>query len=602
MGRSKAPILRSEDYSDVTLIMRVDLTQFQKYLVKKMDNIRFILIVIFAMISYMLWQAWQIDYGPKPAIAISDQPEVATKGDLPATVDASDLSQAQGRNDTNAPMASVSTTGQIITVKTDVLALEINTQGGTLQNLDLLNYPLEKYNTVVQGIRETFGLSPSEKDTTPIRLFNTDKEKLFLAQSGLIAENSTLSAANHHSVFNAEKNNYELIDGQDTIEVPLTWTDGKGLVVTKTLVFKRGSYEISLLQNVKNNGTTSWSGRQYSQLLRTPYSDASANTFIRTYAGGVVYTEEDKYQKVNFDDMAKENLAIKTIGGWSAMIQHYFAAAWVPPKDEENNFYTKDLKDFRYVIGSYSPIKTVEPNGQVEFAAQLFAGPKIQPLLEKVATGLELTVDYGWLTVVAKPIYWLLNQIYGFTANWGFAIIGVTLTIKLLFFKLSQASFISMAKMRKIQPRLKELQERFADDRQRFNKEMMDLYKREKVNPLGGCLPILVQIPVFISLYWVLVETVELRQAPFAMWLQDLSAQDPFYILPILMGITMKIQQSLNPAPIDPLQAKIIKMFPLVFTVFFLFFPSGLVMYWVVNNTLSIIQQWYITKGIEEAK
>lgn len=285
------------------------------------------------------------------------------------------------------------------------------------------------------------------------------------------------------------------------------------------------------------------------------------------------------------------------------MIQHYFAAAWIPPADQENHFYTKQLKDQQYVIGAYSgaPV-TVASNASDQFSMELFAGPKIQPMMEDIAKGLELTVDYGWLTFIGKPIYWLLNQIYNLVGNWGVAIIGVTLCIKLLFFPLSQASFRSMAKMRKIQPRLKEMQERFADDRQRFNKEMMALYKREKVNPLGGCLPILVQIPVFISLYWVLVETVEIRQAPFILWIQDLSAMDPFYVLPVLMGITMKIQQSLNPPPIDPIQAKIMKMFPIVFTIFFLFFPAGLVLYWVVNNTLSIIQQWYITKQINEAK
>jgi YidC/Oxa1 family membrane protein insertase len=280
------------------------------------------------------------------------------------------------------------------------------------------------------------------------------------------------------------------------------------------------------------------------------------------------------------------------------MIQHYFAAAWIPPANQENHFYSKQLADFHFSIGSSSPAVTVPVDKEVEFTAQLFAGPKIQTMMEKYAKGLELTVDYGWLTVVGKPIYWLLNEIHGVVNNWGLAILGVTLCIKLLFFKLSQASYRSMARMRKIQPKLKALQERFADDKPRFNQEMMEMYKREKVNPLGGCLPIMVQIPVFISLYWVLIETVEIRQAPFFLWLQDLSAQDPFYLLPVLYGISMKIQQSLNPAPVDPVQAKVMQMFPIIFTVFFLFFPSGLVLYWICNNTLSIIQQWYITKQI----
>ncbi|MGR9114384.1 MAG: membrane protein insertase YidC [Gammaproteobacteria bacterium] len=567
-----------------------------------MDNIRFILIVIFAMLLYMLWEAWQVDYGPKPVAAVTEQPVIDSKEDLPAATGAAPVQNTASETSMEALPNVTLDAGAIITVKTDLLSLEIDTKGGTIRNLDLLKYPKEKENTVVQSLREMVGMSQSEKDLTPIRLFDSSKDKLFLAQSGLIAADGSITAPSHHSVFQYEKDAYVMQDGQDVITVPLTWSDNQGLVVTKTLTFKRGSYQITLHQKVDNNSDKPWAGRQYSQLLRVPYSDQNGNNFIRTYAGGVVYTEENKYQKISYEDMADENLNVKTTGGWAAMIQHYFAAAWIPPVNKENHFYTKELKDWRYVIGSYSPSVTVAPHSQAEFTAQLFAGPKIQPMMEKIAKGLELTVDYSWLTIIAKPIYWLLNKIHNFVDNWGFAIIGVTLCIKLLFFKLSQTSYHSMAKMRKIQPRLKELQERFADDRQRFNKEMMDLYKREKVNPLGGCLPILVQIPVFISLYWVLVETVELRQAPFALWIQDLSAQDPFYILPILMGITMKIQQSLNPAPIDPLQAKIMKMFPIVFTVFFLFFPAGLVLYWVVNNTLSIIQQWYITKGIEEAK
>jgi len=352
---------------------------------------------------------------------------------------------------------------------------------------------------------------------------------------------------------------------------------------------------------IRNQTARSWSGRQYDQLVRIEHSDKANNNFIRTYSGGVVYTDKDKFKKIKYEDM-RDNLNITAQGGWSGMIQHYFASAWIPPVDQENHFYTKALNDARYVIGSYSPDTIIPVNGEGVFKSELFAGPKIQPMLEATAPGLELAVDYSWLTIIAKPIYWLLNWIHGLIDNWGLAIMGVTLLIKSLFFPLSQASYKSMAKMRKIQPRLKELQERCGEDRQKFNTEMMAMYKREKVNPLGGCLPVMVQIPVFISLYWVLIETVELRQADFALWIQDLSAQDPFYILPILYGITMKIQQGLNPPPIDPLQAKVMKLFPIIFTVFFLFFPSGLVVYWICNNSLSIIQQWYITKNIMAAE
>ncbi len=566
-----------------------------------MDNIRFMLVMAFAMISYMLWEQWQLDYGPKPEVAVSEQPMVIDSGaDLPNTGSLNTLTKS-GQNIEAVPVLDVHA-NKIITVKTDVFLLEIDTKGGTIRNLDLLQYPKEKENTVVNKMFALVGLEPEKKDLSPIRLFDSNTEKLFLAQSGLIASSGSTSAPDHHAAYKAAQDNYELAVGEDSLSVPLTWTNNEGIIVTKVYTFTRGSYDISLDQKVSNNSSQAWTGRQYTQLLRVPYEDDKGNTFIRTYAGGVVYTEEEKYQKVDFEDMEEENLSVSTLGGWSAMTQHYFASAWVPPSDQENHFYTKKLKDWRYVIGSYSPAISVNANTNVTFNSHLFAGPKIQPMMEKVAPGLELTVDYGWLTVIGKPIYWLLNQIHDYVGNWGFAILGVTLCIKLLFFKLSQASYRSMAKMRKVQPRLKALQEKFADDRQRFNTEMMAMYKKEKVNPMGGCLPIMVQIPVFISLYWVLIETVEIRQADFLLWVQDLSAQDPFFVLPVLMGISMKIQQSLNPAPIDPLQAKVMKMFPIIFTVFFLFFPSGLVLYWVCNNTLSIIQQWYITKQIEAEK
>ena len=567
-----------------------------------MENIRFVLILAFAIIVVMLWDAWQMDYGPKPDIAVIEQPVIDAGEDMPEAITGEDITE-QDQEQTSA--VAVPTlepyAGHIVHIKTDVFELEIDTRGGTLRNLDLLDYPQQKANPYFNKVRSWVGLDPVELDLSPVRLFNSNEEKLFLGQSGLIAVNGSASVPNHHSELTTEKDDYELQPDQNTLVVPFTWTDGNGLVVTKTYTFSRGSYLVKMEQKVSNQSGVEWSGRQYAQLLRKPYTDEKGSNFIRTYAGGVVYTEEDKYQKVDFEDMADENLKVKTLGGWSAMIQHYFATAWVPPAEEENNYYTKELQDWRYVIGSFSEIVTVQPDSEETLTAQLFVGPKIQPLMEKISPGLELTVDYGWLTIIAKPIYWLLNKIYAMVGNWGFAIIGVTFVIKALFFKLSEASYKSMAKMRKVQPKLAKMKEQYGDDRQRFNTEMMAMYKREKVNPMGGCLPIMVQIPVFISLYWVLVETVELRQAPFALWLTDLSAQDPFFVLPVLMGITMKLQQSLNPPPIDPVQAKVMKMFPLIFTVFFLFFPSGLVLYWVVNNTLSFCQQWFITRRIEAA-
>lgn len=584
--------------------MKVALIPFQKNLVIRMDNIRFVLIVTFAMLVFMLQQAWQQDYGPKPEVAaVAEAVATSAKEDLPVATGAAAQAETAEQNTAAVPLATVSS-ANVITVKTDVLALQIDLQGGTIQNLDLLNYPVEKANTAVDKLRALVGLSEAEKNTAPVRLFDSSQEKLFVAQSGLIADSGFATAPTHHTVFKNEKTSYELKPGEESLIVPLTWTDSSGLTITKSFTFNRGSYEITLAQKVKNNSDKPWSGRQYSQLLRAPDTSSSGGGMLtggmRAYAGGVIYTEKDKYQKISFDDMVDENLDVATTGGWTALIQHYFASAWIPPADQENHFYTKALNDGHYVIGTYSAPVTVNANSDAQFVAKLFAGPKIQPMMEKTAPGLELTVDYSFLTFIGKPIYWLLNQIHDAVGNWGLAIAGVTLCIKLLFFPLSQSSYRSMAKMRKIQPRLKELQERFADDRPRFNTEMMALYKKEKVNPLGGCLPILIQIPVFMCLYWVLSETVEFRQAPFMLWIQDLSIQDPFFVLPVIMGITMKIQQGLNPAPIDPIQAKVMKMFPIVFTIFFLFFPAGLVLYWVVNNTLSIIQQSYITKQINK--
>lgn len=551
------------------------------------------------MISYMLWESWQIDYGPKPQAFVSDKPVVAGSDSAAAPAGAEQSQVSVANPSANTATAVAAPADKIITVKTDVFALEIDTNGGTVRNLDLLQYPHEKENSVVNKAYALIGMQAPEKNLAPIRLFDSKPENLFLAQSGLVAGENSAAAPDHHASFSSEQTSYVLPEGQDQLRVPLSWTDNQGLRVTKTFIFTRGSYAIDVEHKVFNQSAKPWSGRQYDQLMRVEHSDKSNNNFIRTFSGGVVYTEKDKYKKIKYEDMG-DNLNVSSKGGWSAMIQHYFASAWIPPAEQESHYYTKELNDFRFVIGSYSPDSTVPTNGEGVFNARLYAGPKIQPVLEAIAPGLELTVDYSWLTVIAKPIYWLLNKLHSYVDNWGVAILGVTLFIKLLFFKLSKASFQSMAKMRKIQPRLKELQERYADDRQKFNTEMMAMYKREKVNPLGGCLPIMVQIPVFISLYWVLIETVELRQADFALWIQDLSAQDPFYLLPIVYGITMKIQQGLNPAPIDPLQAKVMQMFPIIFTVFFLFFPSGLVLYWICNNSLSIIQQWYITKHILE--
>jgi len=560
-----------------------------------MDNLRFVLIVILGVLLMMLWEAWQIDYGPKPPAAQLAQPTVV-KEDLPTTgttaqdgapVAAAPVSVSAPIEPIPTPTATVTTPqSSRIVVVTDTLRVEIDTQGGTIVNADLRQYSITKDN-------------PEQV----IRLFSDDSAQLFFAQSGLIAEGGSSPAPTHHTIYHAEQTEYIMDDHQQTLVVPLAWRNEQGVVVSKRFTFQRGSYVVNVAHHVSNQSPHVWRGRQYHQLTRKPFVEDSGNTFIKTYAGGVLYTPEDKFQKISFEDMQSKTLHVTSSGGWTGIIQHYFATAWIPlDREVANHFYTKKLPDWRFVIGSYGEAVSVEPQSEVVLQSQLFVGPKIQSMMEHIAEGLELTVDYGWLTFIGKPIYWLLNKIHTLVGNWGLAIMGVTLTIKLLFFKLSESSYRSMAKMRKIQPRLQQLKERYGDDKQRFNMEVMNFYRQEKVNPLGGCLPILIQIPVFISLYWVLIETVELRQAPFVLWIDDLAARDPYYVLPLLMGVTMWVQQKLNPTPVDPIQAKVMKLFPIIFTVFFLFFPAGLVWYWVVNNTLSILQQWYITRNIEQGE
>ncbi|MDH5613898.1 MAG: membrane protein insertase YidC, partial [Gammaproteobacteria bacterium] len=324
----------------------------------------------------------------------------------------------------------------------------------------------------------------------------------------------------------------------------------------------------------------------------------NSSYFIYTYTGGVISSKDKPYKKISFDDMASENLKQTIEGGWTAMIQHYFLGAWIPQQDVNNYYYTKVLDGPRYIIGVVTPGVAATTSQPAQLSTQLYVGPKIQKTLENIAPHLELTIDFGWLTILAKPLFWLLNFIESIVKNWGWSIIILTLIIKLAFYKLSETSYRSMANMKRLQPRLMALKERYGDDKQKLHQAMMDIYKKEKINPLGGCLPILVQIPVFIALYWVLLESVELRQADFILWLTDLSAKDPYFVLPVIMGISMLIQQKLNPAPMEPIQQKVMMALPFIFTIFFAFFPSGLVLYWVVNNVLSIAQQWVINKRI----
>ena len=552
-----------------------------------MENKRLFLIISLLLVSYLLTQEWVKDYGPKPAAVETDVATgVPTDGNVVSSQPTTDNDVPAVTSDASAlPVPSEPTATQAkrktVRVLTDVFDAVIDTKNGALIGVDLVTYPV----------------SITEKDN-PIKLMQ-DGNKYFVAESGL----SESKGAKVNAIFEVEKTEFILQDGQETLNVDLTWTSPEGLTVIKQYQFHRGSFAIDVNFTLKNNTADTWKGGLFRELKRVEITgDSSA--FVYTYLGGVIYTEKEKFEKIDFDDMLETNLNEPNKGGWVAMIQHYFLAAWVPNKDQQTTFYSRVLNkqgNPKYVLGFVNTVSV--PQGATEdVSTKLYVGPKLQHSLEALSEGLDLTVDYGVLTVLAQPLYWALEFFFSIFGNWGFAIIFVTILIKLIFYKLSEASYTSMANMRKLSPKLKALKERYGDDRAKMNKAMMEMYKKEKINPLGGCLPILVQIPVFIALYWVLLESVELRQAPFILWIEDLSIADPYFILPLLMGVSMFIQQKLNPAPVDPIQAKVMMMLPFVFTIFFALFPAGLVLYWVVNNTLSISQQYVITKRIEAKK
>lgn len=539
-----------------------------------MDTTRAILVVSLCFVLLLIWQAWQRDYGTPPA-DVTPAGDVADMPERPA-----DLPQLpRGEAEAVPEVGEAPPTGQQrVRVTTDVLRVEIDTLGADIRKVQLLDYPVAV-----------------KRPDEPFTLMDDSEELRFFTQSGLL---SRQSAPTHHALFVPERDSYTLMPGQQYLEAVFTWED-EGVRVRKIYTFHPGRYLVNLRYQVEAPGDAGWAGRPYTQLQRA--APRTGRGLLYTYTGAAISSPEKRYEKIKFDDMAKEELSRDIAGGWAAMLQHYFVAALVPDPAESHRYYSKALADQRYAIGLLGPEQQVAAGESAVMEVDLYMGPKLQDRMAAIAPGLDLTVDYGFLWFIAKPLFWLLDKIHGLIGNWGGAIILLTLLIKLAFFKLSAASYKSMANMRRVQPRLLALKERFGNDRARMNQAMMQLYKEEKINPLGGCLPILIQIPVFIALYWVLLESVELRQAPFMLWIRDLSLPDPFFVLPLLMGVSMFLQQKLNPAPLDPIQQKVMSVLPIVFTVFFAFFPSGLVLYWLVNNILSIAQQWVITRRIEAA-
>ncbi len=550
-----------------------------------MDNTRLFLYAALAFVSLLIWEQWNADYGPQPAATEQSQGQsqpgsvagngtAATAGDLPnieAPVAAEMKSQPEAAADS-----------VLIRVETDVVEAVIDSRGGVIKSLKLKKYPVDV-----------------DHPDQYLELLFQRQDELHVLQNGLRSADSP--APTHYDSFTSPQSEYRMADGSDELRVPLRWQKD-GIEVIKTYVFHRGDYLVNLEHSISNNSDREWKGSEYRQITRSRPLETSR--LLYTYTGAVVYNDEIKYEKVTFDDMEEQPFRLESTGGWIAMLQHYFLSAIVARPEEKILFYTlSNTRQFpkTYTVGMKTAARSVAPGQSLEFSSELFVGPKLVDRLEEIAPGLELTVDYGVLTFLSKPMAWYMSLLHDLVGNWGLAIILLTLTVKLVLFKLSEKSYKSMARMRKLTPRLKALKERYGDDRQRMNQAMMDLYKEEKVNPMGGCLPMLVQIPIFIALYWSLLENVELRQATF-LWINDLSAMDPYYILPILMGASMLIQQKLNPAPTDPMQEKVMMILPLVFSVFFAFFPAGLVLYWVVNNVLSIAQQWIITRRIESGE
>ena len=551
------------------------------------EQLRNLLLIALCVVAFLLWQAWQKDYGPKRAPPPA--PVTTSEDGTPAPVVEEDVPAIPTmREDAapaapDAPAAVAAPAYEKVRVRTDVLDMDINLRGGGIRRLALLDYPVSL-----------------EEKGTPYQLMEFQPPNIFLAQSGLrgTSAGSEALAPDHHAQFTATGSEYTLADGDDTLKVVLQWHSNEGVRIRKIYTLERDSYEIRVRYEVKNSTGEPWKARMYGQFQRSEVAPEGGLFRTYTYTGGVISGPEKPYEKIDFSDMRDVDLKRSQPGGWIAMIQHYFTGAWVPPGEGRNYFYSKAVAEDRFVLGVMTPELELAPGETGNVTLKLYAGPKIQKRLKAAAPNLERTVDYGWLWLIAEPLFWLLRWIYGFVGNWGVAIIVLTLLIKLAFFHLSATSYKSMARMRKLQPRIMDLRDRFAGDKQKLNQAMMELYKKEKINPLGGCLPIVVQIPVFIALYWVLLESVELRQAPFILWIQDLSVHDPFFVLPLLMGATMFAQQKLNPAPPDPMQARIMMALPFVFTFLFLFFPAGLVLYWFINNLLSIAQQWVITRKI----
>jgi YidC/Oxa1 family membrane protein insertase len=552
-----------------------------------MDIQRLIAFVVFSFSALLLWDAWQKHNAPKapaPAVPVASAPAAPAGAPTPMPLTPPSPQGAPSPAPAAPASAIVEATGQAVVVKTDLFEAELNTAGGDIRRVTL------------------FKVFSALDRTKPLTLMAPDPKHYFVTQSGLLGE----GMPSHKAMYATDATSVGLPEGKDEVEVRLVAKDAGGVEVTKKFTFRRGTYEILVSYEVRNAGDKAIVPYAYFQFLRdgNQPSQESAQTSavagVATFTGPAVYTDESKFVKVDFKDIekGKQTHARKSKDGWIGLVQHYFISAWLPKGSGEREFFTNKVGENLYTAGVIVPVGQVAPGAAATVAMPLYIGPQETDKLARIAPGLELVVDYGWLYILAAPLFWVLKFIHGLVGNWGWAIILLTILIKLVFYPLNHKAGRSMAQMKVLGPKMEKLKQLYGSDRQKLNQAMMELYRTEKINPLGGCLPIVVQIPVFIALYWVLLASIELRHAPWLGWIQDLSAPDPWYILPVVYAVSMFVQTKLNPQPADPVQAKVMLAMPIVFSIFFFFFPSGLVLYWVVQNLLSIAQQWHINKTL----
>lgn len=550
-----------------------------------MINRKTLLYIAFLFVGLMLYQSWSNDYHRTSTSPGLTDKMAAIVSSSPASTPAAGgrASEIVGANAT----ASSSTTGvteNAIQVKTDVLSVKIDPKNGNIVEGLLLAYP--------QKLQEP---------NNPFQLFSLNSENYYTAQSGVMVNTAEGPLRDEVIYFQSTQTQYQLPSDQNSLVVKLQGKTSQGLIVEKTYTFKRNNYLVDLTTQIINPTPTIFNTQFYTELLRRKTAEHKQSMFsLSSYTGASYSSPPDKlYKKLSFSKMETANLNQQIKGGWLAMQEHYFLSAWVPSQDQNYRYYSQANANDIFTIGLATEVKPLAPNQKLEYKAQLYAGPEVAATLKTIAPGLDMTIDYGWLWMISNALFWLLKHIHAVVGNWGWSIVILTILIKLVFHHLSATSYRSMAKLREVQPRMQALKQRHGDDKQALSQAIMKIYKEEKLNPLGGCLPIIVQIPFFIALYWVLLESVELRQAPFMLWIKDLSAPDPFHILPLIMGLTMFVQQKMSPAPPDPTQEKIMLLMPVFFIFIFWSFPAGLVLYWVVNNTVSIAQQWYITRQFE---